>query len=99
MSVVTATTTTTICFFAVLGVGGTCGLIVVLMLKELSTAEGQGQGQGQGKSQKPSLMVILKRLRVTGRLTIPIMYLLITLSLVAAMMAVEILSRDKRKKE
>jgi hypothetical protein len=97
MSVVTATTTTTICFFAVLGVGGTCGLIVVLMLKELSTAE--GQGQGQGKSQKPSLMVILKRLRVTGRLTIPIMYLLITLSLVAAMMAVEILSRDKRKKE
>jgi hypothetical protein len=71
------------------------------MLKELSTAEGQGQGQGQGqgKSQKPSLMVILKRLRVTGRLTIPIMYLLITLSLVAAMMAVEILSRDKRKKE
>ena len=82
MSVVAATTT--ICFFTVLSVCGTCGIIVVLMLKELSTAEGQGQ--------KPSLMEILTRLRVTGRLTIPIIYLFVTLSLVAAMIAVEILS-------
>ena len=76
--------TTTICFFTVLGVGGTCGIIVILMLQERSTAEGQGQ--------KLSLMEILTRLMVTGRLTIPIMYLLITLSLVATMIAVEILS-------
>lgn len=74
--------TSTICMFAALSVVGTCGLIIALIVKELTSAEGQGQ--------RPCLVDILKK--VEGSLTIAIMYLLITLSLVATMIVADILS-------
>jgi hypothetical protein len=72
-------TTTTIYMVAALSVGGTCALIIALIVKELRSAS-------QTEEQRPSLMAIINRIKVNGSLTIALMYLLITLSLVVSMM-------------
>ena len=88
MSIFTTTpavviTTTIICMVAALSVGGTCTLIIALIVKELRYAS---RAEGQGQSQRPSLMAIMNRIKVNGSLTIALIYLFITLSLVVSMM-------------
>ena len=66
-------TTTTIGMVAALGVGGTCALIIALVVKEIRSAS---KGQGE----RPPLMEIIKRIK--GSLEIALIYLLITSVLV-----------------
>ena len=78
-------TTTTICMVAALSVGGTCALIIALIVKELRSAS-------KTEEQEPTLMAIMNRIKANGSLTIALVYLLITLSLVVSMMMAKALS-------